>query len=300
MVNNMTKIKELTYFLNSIKETLPFDDEKDLIEKIRKSKDFRIKVQKLVYISKFFGWNNDYQFNFHRYGPYSCELSNDYRNISEDLSPISSTINLKTDSLKDFIKNQPNEFLEATSTILYYISKVKLENFDKNRILDILSFLKPHIPKTVMVESYKKIREYDLINPDMSPEKRYTLTKEIALDKLDGLISIFENYEVCSNQMLFLGTLDYFRLALKRETLKKQEKNELLKTVFEYGEYIENFYFTQNMLPENFPYYDLTPVNEEFDRLQHHIESLGILPRLNDENVDLSVFLENDELFCMD
>lgn len=288
MVIYMSKIKELAYFLNSIKETLPFDNEKDLIKKINESKDFRIKVQKLVYLSKFFGWNNDYHFNFHKHGPYSCELSEDYRNISQDSTPIG----LKTDSLTNFMQNQPNEFLEATSTILYYINKVQLENVDKNSVLDILSFLKPHIPKTVMIESYKKIMEYGLINLDISLDKQDELSKKIVLDKLDGLISIFENYEVCSNQMLFLGSLDYFRLALKRENLKKQQKNELLKVVFEYGEYIENFYFTKRMLPENFSYYDLTPVKEKFNRLQYHIEDLGILPRLYDENADLSIFLE--------
>lgn len=283
----MIQIKELAYFLDSIKETLPFDDEKDLIKKIKESKDFRIKVQKLVYLSKFFGWNNNYHFNLHKHGPYSCELSEDYNNISKDSTPIS----LKIDSLTNFMQNQPNEFLEATSTILYYINKVKIENVDKNSVLDILSFLKPHIPKAVMVESYKKIREYDLINLDMTP-KQDELSKKIVLDKLDGLISIFENYEVCSNQMLFLGSLDYFRLALKRENIKKQQKNELLKVVFEYGEYIENFYFTKCMLPENFQYYDLTPVEEEFNRLQYYIEDLGILPRLYAENTDLRIFLQ--------
>ena len=172
----MKKIKEPAYFLNSIKETHPFDDEKDLIKKIKESKDFRR-------------------------------------------------------------------------------------------------------------------------NPDMA-HKQEELNKKIVLDKLDGLISIFENYEVCSNQILILGSLDYFRLALKRENLKKQQKDELLKVIFEYGEHIENFYFTMRIHPEHFSYYDLTPVEEEFDRLQHYIEDLGILPRLYDENVDLSIFLEDDELSC--
>ena len=88
-------------------------------------------------------------------------------------------------------------------------------------------------------------------NPDMTP-KQEELNKKIVLDKLDGLISIFENYEVCSNQILILGSLDYFRLALKRENLKKQQKDELLKVIFEYGEHIENFYFTMHMHPNTF------------------------------------------------
>ena len=61
----MNELNNLTCFLNSIKETLPFDDENDFTKKIKESKEFRIKIQKLVYLSKYFGWNNSYHFNFH-------------------------------------------------------------------------------------------------------------------------------------------------------------------------------------------------------------------------------------------
>lgn len=288
----MTQINELTYFLNSVKDTLPFDDEKDFRKKIEESKDFRIKVQKLVYLSKFFGWHNSYHFNFHENGPYSCELRKDYKSMNEHLNPISSSINLKINSFKDFMQNQPNEFLEATSTILYYINKVNPEDVNENKILDTLTYLKPHIHKIIILESYRKIMEHDLICHGSLNDEPTALSKEIVLDKLDGLISIFENYEVCSNQMLFLGSLDYFRLALKRENLDKQQKEELLKTAFDYGEYIENYYFTNPMIADNFPYYDLTPIEKEFDNLQDYISDLGILPRLYDEDVDLNIFLE--------
>lgn len=288
----MTQINELAYFLNSIKDTLPFEDEKDFRKKIEERKDFRIKVQKLVYLSKFFGWNNNYYFNFHENGPYSCELSKDYKNLSEYMSPISNNINLKIDSFNTFMQNHPNDFLEATSTILYYINKANPENIDENNILNTLTYLKPHIPKIVILESYKKIREYDLINKRLINDEPATLNKEIVFDKLNGLMSIFKNYEVCSNQMLFLGFLDYFRLALKRENLDKKQKNELLKAVFDYGDFIENYYFTNQIITDNFPYYDLTPIEEEFINLQDYISDLGILPRLYDEDVDLNIFLE--------
>lgn len=288
----MTQINELAYFLNSVKDTLPFEDEKDFRKKIEESKDFRIKVQKLVYLSKFFGWENNYHFNFHENGPYSCELSKDYKSVSEHLNPTSSGTNLKVDSFKEFMQNQPNDFLEATSTILYYIYKVKPENVNQNNILDTLTYLKPHIHKTIILESYRKIRNHDLINRRLLNDEPTALSKEIVFDKLEGLISIFENYEVCSNQMLFLGSLDYFRLALQRENLDKQQKEELLKVVFDYGEYIENYYFTNQMHEDNFPYYDMTPIEEEFDSLQDYISHLGVLPRLYDEDVDLNIFLE--------
>ena len=115
----MPKLNELAYFLNSIKETLPFEDEKDFIEKINKSKEFRVKVQKLVYLSKFFGWDNNYHFNFHEYGPYSSELSEDYHNITS-LEKLYEIKDIDIERFIELIKNNNNDYLESASTILYY------------------------------------------------------------------------------------------------------------------------------------------------------------------------------------
>ena len=131
----MTEIKNLAYFLNSMKETLVFDNEKDFNEKIKKNRKFRIKVQKLVYLSKFFGWKNEYHFNFHQRGPYSVELTQDYNKLNYTLISSSKNTNLTTKSFKEFIKNQDLEFFEATSTILYYIGKLNIQTINKNTIV---------------------------------------------------------------------------------------------------------------------------------------------------------------------
>ena len=112
----MSKINNLVYFLNSMKDTLPFKDEKDFKEKINKNKDFRIRVQKLVYLSKYFGWTNAYHFNFHSNGPYSASLSKDYTHIDLNQKNNEEIPNLNIDKLKSFIKNQNNTLLEAEST----------------------------------------------------------------------------------------------------------------------------------------------------------------------------------------
>lgn len=112
----MTKINNLVYFLNSIKDILPFENEKDFREKIKKSKEFRIKVQKLVYLSKYFGWNNSYYFNFHIHGPFSTTLSADYNNydlINQECEKID-TLNLE--KFKLFIENSNIDALETKST----------------------------------------------------------------------------------------------------------------------------------------------------------------------------------------
>ena len=74
----MNDINNLVYFLNSIKNALPFEDENDFRKKINENREFRIKVQKLVYLSKFFGWNNPYIFTLAQRGPYSVELKHFY------------------------------------------------------------------------------------------------------------------------------------------------------------------------------------------------------------------------------
>lgn len=287
----MKEKNDLAYFLNSIKETLPFEDEKDFGKKINGDKEFRIRIQKLVFLSKFFGWENNYHFNFHLRGPYSIELSKVYRNLNESLKNASMNPDLRIDSFKEFINGQTNSFLEATSTILYYANKLRLKSVDETKIIRILSYLKPDIPKKIIKEVYKRIKEFGLLNHYLLNQD-ISFSKEIVLDKLDGLIDIFNNFEVCSNQTLVLGSLDYFRIALKRENLEKSQKEELLTTVYDYGEYVEHYYFTNYTLGDDFSYCDLTPLNEKFDKLQDYISDLKILPRLYDEDVDLNIFNE--------
>lgn len=55
-----------------------------------------------------------------------------------------------------------------------------------------------------------------------------SINKVIVLDKLNGLIEIFETFESSSNRTLLLGSLDYFRLALKREKLNEDEEKNYL------------------------------------------------------------------------
>lgn len=124
-------------------------------------------------------------------GPYSIELSNDYQNLKESFECPQEDIDLKTDSFKKFIKNQKNDFLEAASTILYYINKLKLKSVDSGKITRILSYLKPDIPKGIIIASYQKIIEFDLLNHELL-NQNLDISKEIVLDKLDGLIDILK------------------------------------------------------------------------------------------------------------
>ena len=158
--------------------------------------------------------------------------------------------------------------------------------------MEIISYLKPHLPKQVIKTSFEKINDFGLHTPFQLKNRPDFLSKEIVVDKLNGLIAIFENFENCSNRMLLLGSMDYFRLSLKRENLEYHQKNELLNVVYDYGEYLEKYYFINYSITDDFPYHDLTPIDTKFNELQYYISDLGILPRLYDDNVNLNVFLE--------
>lgn len=149
----MNEISNLGYFLNSIKKTLPFEDTEDFKKKIDESKEFRIKVQKLVYLSKFFGWDNSYHFNFHENGPYSCQLSEDYRSI-DSFNDKKHDYNFDNDKFKEFTMNQDTGYFESTSSILYYLSKMNLTQINKNEIISVVTSLK-------LQKKFRKMQEKD-------------------------------------------------------------------------------------------------------------------------------------------
>lgn len=283
----MSEINDLAYFLNSIKDTLPFDNEKDFKDKINHSKDFRIKVQKLVYLSKLFGWDNTYHFNFHKRGPYSIELSEDYRNIPTLKKD--NDFNFRLDFFKEFIGNGDIDYLEALSTIIYYYNKINPIKTD-NEVIAVLTYLKPNISKNIIESALKKINNFNLLNKLELSDSEKNITDELVLDKIKGLQDIFENFEECSNKTLILGSLDYLKIALKKEKLNINEKTRFLCAIYNYLDEIEHYYFINYRLSKSFSNYDLSMIDESFIKLQYIISGLNVIPRLYDEDIDLNVF----------
>jgi len=282
----MNELDNLAYFLNSIKETLPFKDENDFAKKIKKSKEFRIKVQKLVYLSKYFGWNNSYHFNFHERGPYSLQLSEDYHNISSfDKENKSFKIN---EEFNEFLLKD-NEYLESITSLLYYANALDLSKISKEDAITNLRIIKPHISRKTISKSYDTIKKFNLFNCKIEKSKFNNINsyEKIVMDKSKGMIHIFENYEISSNRLFLLGTLDYFRLVFENGG---NENLELLNRLYDYAEKVEKEYFKYH--PKNVELKDmnLSMLKDEFNDLQNYVsENLKIIPKL-DENTDLSFF----------
>lgn len=81
----------------------------------------KIKLQKFVYISDFFGFDHDYRYNKYIWGPYSPKLADDYysmdeSDIPEDYSSVLDSFDYK--GFLGFVGGKDARELELTATVL--------------------------------------------------------------------------------------------------------------------------------------------------------------------------------------
>lgn len=284
----MNETNNLVYFLNSIKNLLPFDDENDFFKKIKENKDFRIKVQKFVYVSKFFGWENSYIFTLNMHGPYSINLAENYNNehLFEENSNEILSFDLK--NFMDFVIDKSNDFLEAVSTLLYVFKNIK-NSFNMNNCIDLLNDLKPHIAADVKLNAYEAIEKFmlmDKINTSVSVNeinsKKLILHKEI-----HEIQETVEPFEICRNHTLILGSLEYMNVIMKIEDIGLIYKKDLLDFISFYVSRIKSILRGF----EDFINLDLSIVEELFEQFQDYVSiELNIIPRVDDDNFNFAEY----------
>ena len=204
---------------------MPFDSEEDFTRKINENKDFRIKIQKLVYLSKFFGWKNDYVFTLNERGPYSVNLANNYYDKQLFEKDSIEIFKFSCEEFFKFIENKSNDFLEATSTLLY-IFKNKVDMFYKESCMALLDELKPNIPENIKLDAYNEIKKYDLfskVNYDFSI-KDVDLSKDVLINKVEKIMNNIDFLKVCRNQTLVLGSLEFMRVVMEIEDVELNYK----------------------------------------------------------------------------
>lgn len=119
----------------------------------------RIKIQKYVYLAKYFNINLDFDYttyNMYLYGPYSPDLAEEYFRLAEegffDSSPVEYGYDYNYDydiNLKRFIEfmrdsNRNNaDWLEVASTALEFAK----HHTDKDTLLDHVAFVKYRFDK---------------------------------------------------------------------------------------------------------------------------------------------------------
>lgn len=284
----MNEISNFVYFLNSIKKILPFDDEDDFIKQINENKNFRIKVQKLVYLSKFFGWDNQYIFTLNVHGPYSFNLAENYNDNNLFNENAVEITDFSQDSFIDFVKEKSNDFLEATSTILY-VFKNKKDSFTKKNCISLLNDLKPNISDEIKINAYDEIKKLNLLsgfNNLISAREANTIKSKLnkSIIKIQGIV---EPLEICRNHTLILGSLEYMVVVMKIEHLEYCYKKDLLQFI---GLYVSKAEDIMDNL-ENFINLDLTILEELFNQFQDYVSvELNIIPRVDDDDFNYAEY----------
>lgn len=120
----------------------------------------RFRLQKYVYLAKFFGIDLGYSYNLYMHGPYSSDLADDYYELSRwGVLPSSEesllTKGFRIDEFIEFVKNRDDEWLEAATTLLDVWHANKEIGMDIDRLIEHVSSIKPHI-KTSKIEAIAK------------------------------------------------------------------------------------------------------------------------------------------------
>lgn len=290
----MNDKNHLSYFLTSLNEELGFSDTEDFKNKVhlKNNLKFRIKIQKFVFLAKYFGWNNAYNYNIYHHGPYSPALADDYHSSEVFENYPLEIQNFDLDSFKEFVGNKSTDYLEAASTILYY--KRLQPDFTINNALNQLNMIKPHIDSAIVENAYNDVKGFKLpARPTRKniPKSVLERSKANLNNKILENMKLFEQFDVNYNSVFILGSLDYLRIVLREEDLNKYLKNDLINAISQYIKDIENIYSLCNGDNVVFENMNLTDIIKHFNRLQNYIsQDLDVLPRLDDDSFDDSLF----------
>ena len=287
----MSTIGHFVYFINCVKDSLSFSDAEEFTAKIRNDFDFRLKVQKFVYISKYFGWNHSYKYILYIRGPYSSALADEYYN--EDIlkySPLEIE-GFDSNSFNDFVGGKTIPYLESASTILYYMDIE--ENFTRSDAIQKLQMIKPHIDSEIVRNAYEDIIRlnffknknlYEIVVIDENLDNK----KEILLNQINAYVNYFSDFGKCNNSIIVSGSLDYLSMVLEKETLDLEMKNDLLELLSNYVSDVKKIYDLSDGNPKVFEYMNLNSLENKFNRIQDYIsQELGIFPRLYDSEFEL-------------
>ena len=159
-----------------------------------------------------------------------------------------------------------------------------------------MSLLKPYISEEIIIKAYDNINEFNLIN---KLEDSLKFTKKYETDKYEKelcsritiITNLFSKFESSYNRSFILGSTDYLRITLREENLEDLIKIDLLELIDKYLSKIHQIYLNLDDNPKTLEDMNLEQLENFFDRLQNFIsQELEIIPRLDDENFDLSLF----------
>jgi uncharacterized protein YwgA len=157
-------MNNLAFFIHKLEENglLKFDIIGDNDEHFNN----RLKIQKYVYLAKYFGLDLGYTFDMYLHGPYSSKLTYAYYDIARgkniDLIPTEKNLNgsFKENEFFKYIKDKDRDWLEVASTLLELSSHYP----DKECLVNKTINAKPHINSEKINDIVKELEKSNFLS----------------------------------------------------------------------------------------------------------------------------------------
>ena len=120
----------------------------------------RLKIQKYVYLVKYYGLDMHYDYNMYLHGPYSQQLAWDYYSLAKNRQKYDNEMNVTIrDRFFELVGNRDLEWLEVASTLLSLCGNFK----DRKSLVDRTTNMKERIPIETIQSVLKELEHIKLI-----------------------------------------------------------------------------------------------------------------------------------------
>ncbi len=149
----------LTNFLNALLKEGIITDE--ITTDSEKALDNRIRIQKCVYLARYFNIDLGYSdtYDIYLYGPYSSTLADDYFDIAESGKLYANDSYEEYKEFIEFVKDKDTAWLEIASTALDFA----VEHDNIYSLIKHVSYVKPRYSKKKVKRVIEELRANNLL-----------------------------------------------------------------------------------------------------------------------------------------
>ncbi len=123
--------------------------------------DSRLRLQKYVFLARFYGLDMKYSFSLYIHGPYSPDLARDYYNLDNvSLEPLPESF--RGIEFLELVKDKDEKWLEVAATIMSVYEYNK--HISREKLIEIVKEIKPSFTKETIekiIEDLEKARLLD-------------------------------------------------------------------------------------------------------------------------------------------
>lgn len=132
----------------------------DILGDTDKHFENRFKIQKYVYLARYFGLDVGYDYSLYLHGPYSRDLAEDYYNLAMNhVFGIALPASFDKEGFLNFVNGMDNHWLEASSTLISLNKAFK----DKTSLVRRITNMKPHIPIETINAALNELEKRKLV-----------------------------------------------------------------------------------------------------------------------------------------